>query len=351
MGNKGIMDGIVDVISHVGTAINTNKKEPNNKIELTVATHLRNEEDVIAGILDNFIIEIEKITKNYELIVTNAPSKDNSYRAIVEYARDKDKVYPLNVTNIHGDSIQKGYQMLLGAKLAKGDKIILTDSDQVDPKDFKKLLDQLDDGFDISVGWRKHRKGKHGFFYNLTSWGQNKLTQLLTGVKIHDKNSGLKAFNKRAAKSLVLHGRNFRDILAQMHGKDFKIGEVEINWLSREGGIQNFKFLDRLFGGTLDFMINVMMVKMNDKPFRFLGGISASTLAFGIITGFSAFLINGLEVSTFIILLFTSMIFIISSIIFLVTGIVLEFIVDKKEFSLADYALDDPKGIVKERLG
>jgi glycosyltransferase involved in cell wall biosynthesis len=321
-----------------------------NKIELTVAAHLRNEADVIEGILDNFIIEIEKITPNYELIVTNAPSKDNSYEVIANYAKDKERVFPLNVTNIHGDSIQKGYQMMVGAKLAKGDKVILTDSDQVDPKDFKKLLDQLDDGYDVSVGWRKHRKGKHGFIYNFTSWGQNQLTKLLTGVKLHDKNSGLKAFNKRAAKSLVFHGRNFRDLLAQMHGKDFKLGEVEINWLSREGGIQNFKFIDRLFGGTLDFMINVLMVKMNDKPFRFWGAVSAVSLVIGLVASiFSVLLLDSQSLLT--LGLFISGILIISAVIFLALGVILEYIVDKKEFSVADYAFDDPKGIVKARLG
>jgi glycosyltransferase involved in cell wall biosynthesis len=333
----------------------------NERIDLSIVTFTRNEADIITDVLNELITELEKLKLTYEVIVTDVPSKDNTYEVLVNYAKTHKNVFPVAMNNVYGDNIQKGYQIMLGSRLARGRNIIVMDSDgQVDPKDFKAIIAKLDEGFDLVGGWRVDRKGKHGFFYNLTSKVTNLLTKTLTGVSINDKNTGLKGFSSRAAKSLTLHGRNFRDVVAQTAAKGFKITEVPVNWRTREGGIQSFKFVDRLFGGTFDFLANLFLIKANDKPMRFwgivatiFGLLSFVFLALTIVAGVMFDKLDddfGIPFAMIFIFAILFGVNVALSAVSLITGLLMEFIVDKKSFNVTDFVIEDEKGIVAERL-
>lgn len=320
------------------------------KVDVTAIIYVRNEEDIIEKNTDEVVKVLEGMGVSYEILGINVPSIDNSYKEVKKLGDKYDNYYPVNMVQVMADNLQKGYQIMLGCRLAKGKKVIIADSDgQVDPQDFAKVLAPLDEGFDVVFGWRKDRSGKHGFFYNMTSLFQNILSRVLTGMKIHDKNTGLKAMTDVAAKSLTLYGRNFRDMGFQLKLKGFKITEVPINWREREGGIQNFKFMDRLLGGTFDLVADVVVMKMMDKPFRFWGKIALAALIAGVVLiGSSPFLymIDDLFGSSAILL---GVVCWFGSMGSVLVGLLAEFIVSERKFDLDDYyIIDDPKGITRE---
>jgi len=328
-----------------------------DKIDLTVVYCIRNEADGIEKTTDEVVDVLNNMGLSYEILGINVPADDDTYEVLKKLGDKYEHFYPINMVQVRADHLQKGYQMLLGCRLARGKKVIITDTDgQVDPKDYVKLLDKIDDGYDVVFGWRRDRKGKHGFIYNFTSWGQNIVTRRISGVHVHDKNCGLKAVTDVAAKSLGLYGRNFRDMAIQLSAKKFKISEVPISWRDRVGGIQSFKFLDRLFGGTLDLLAAIMLSKMMDKPFRFWGMMAVIAEALGVglgaVTGvviwlagpadFSrGWMIGGLTALTLAGLIC------ISGMLAFSVGIVMEFFVSDRKFDLDDYyIIDDHKGIV-----
>ncbi|MBN1618436.1 glycosyltransferase [Candidatus Dojkabacteria bacterium] len=324
--------------------------------EISVVSYTRNEADIIEEYVDEVMDVLEKSGKTYEVIYVNVPAKDKTYEVLQKLGDKYEHFYPVNMANLTADRIQKGYQMLLACKYARGKKIIVIDSDgQPDPNDFDKVLKKFDDGADAVMGWRQEREGKHGFFYNLTSYYQNILTRLLGGIKIHDKNVGLKAFTDVAAKSMMLYGRNFRDLAIQLQEKGFVIDEVSINWRKRTGGIQSFKFMDRLLGGTFDLLADVIVAKMVDKPFRFwglvttgLGAISFMSFLVGVILAiFTDFASNGITFWPIVWIMLT-VFFSVAMFVSFCAGIIMEFMVSQRHFNLDDYyIIDDYKGLIK----
>ena len=251
------------------------ERKEQSKVEISVVTYVRNEEDIIERNIDEMVGELENLGRSYEIIAVNVPSKDNSYEVMTKLADKHEHFYPINMVNVYGDTLQKGYQILLGFRVARGKNIILTDSDgQPDPRDFKALLDKLDEGYDVVNGWRTKGETGMGLIYNLSSMMYNLINRVLTRVPVHDQNCGIKAFKAPAAKSITLYGRNFRYMILQLLAKGFKITEVPVHWRKREGGIANFGFMDRLFGGTMDALIAFFVVRMVDKPFRMWGAVS-----------------------------------------------------------------------------
>ena len=73
-----------------------------------------------------------------------------------------------------------------------------------------------------------------------------------------------------------LHGMNYRDIPLQLVSKGFRVAEVPIVNRVRIGGTSNFNFMNRLIGGTVDFLAAVFMSLMGDAPFRLWGGLGIS---------------------------------------------------------------------------
>lgn len=331
----------------------------NQKLDLTVVYYVRNEAEGIEKTTDEVVEVLNGMDLSYEVLAINVPADDSTYEVLKKLGDKYEHFYPIDMVQVKADHLQKGYQILLGCRLARGRKVIITDTDgQVDPQDYSKLLDKIDEGYDVVFGWRKDRKGKHGFFYNFTSWGQNIVTRWIGGVRVHDKNCGLKAFTDVAAKSLSLYGRNFRDMALQFSAKKFKISEVPISWRERSGGIQSFKFMDRLFGGTLDLLVSVLLSKMMDKPFRFWGMVAVIAevlgVGLGVVAGIAMWLgwtgCTGWSADflwVYVAAFALAFLICISGMLAFSIGMVTEFVVSDRKFDLDDYfIIDDHKNIV-----
>src|SRR5581483_9690329 len=100
--------------------------------------------------------------------------------------------------------------MMAGVDHASGDVIIPMDADlQNDPEDIPRLLEKLDDGYDVVSGWRKNRKD-HAVRRNLVSRIANRLISLISGVHLHDYGCSLKAYRKSVIKDVRLYGEMHR---------------------------------------------------------------------------------------------------------------------------------------------
>lgn len=325
------------------------------QVEVSVILPVRNEEKNIEKVVEELYGVLKRLGLSHEVIAVHIPGRDRSWDVLLDLAKRYDHFYPVNMRYLRFKGLQKGYQYMLGFSLAKGTRIVQMDSDyQDDPGDLPKFLKKLDEGYDLVVGWKQDRKDP--FFYTLTSKIQNAITRVMSGITIHDKNCGFKAYTRAAMQAVNLHGMNYRDIPLQLVSKGFRVAEVPIVNRVRIGGTSNFNFMNRLIGGTVDFLAAVFMSLMGDAPFRLWGGLGISLGVAGA-GGFVIFALWVLVLSNRVGLNWWVFLWVALSLLSTLAGLVLfsigvlaEYMRSLREYRLDDYAiLDDPGGIVKER--
>ena len=138
---------------------------------------------------------MKKILTNfplYEVIFIDDGSSDGSNEYLQEQSIKNKSFKVVEFYRNFG----KAAALSEGFKIAKGDYIITMDADlQDDPAEIPNLIDKLNDGWDLVSGWKKVRNDP--LSKTLPSKIFNLVTRILTGVKIHDFNCGLKGYKKR----------------------------------------------------------------------------------------------------------------------------------------------------------
>jgi len=151
-----------------------------------------NESESIGFLLDEVINVMSFHKFNFELIVVNDGSKDNTHQVL--------KQLTLKIKELCVISLRKNYgqtaAMSAGFDNSKGDIIITLDGDlQNEPNDIPKLISEINNGYDLICGWRFDRKDKL-LNRKIPSKIANKLIAQVTGLKLHDYGCSLKAFKK-----------------------------------------------------------------------------------------------------------------------------------------------------------
>lgn len=327
-----------------------------NKVDLSVVLPVFNEEKNIEKLADELVAKLDEMGMSYEVIAINVPGNDDTYRVLKKVGEKHENLYPVNVRYLHTRNYQKSYQYMLGFNLSRGERVVQMDSDyQDDPADIPAFLKKLDGGFHLVVGWKQNRKDP--FFYKLTSKMQNAVTRVVTGVSLHDKNCGFKAYERAAVDALILYAMNYRDIPLQLSAKGFKVAEIPINNRKRIGGKSNFNFLNRLIGGTLDFLSALVAPLLLDKPFRVFGGIGLlfSTVGWGFFVAISVWVFvtggslgfNWWTVYWYMV----SVIGILGGILLFGLGALAEYMRSMSGIFIEDYhVFDDPKNVFERAL-
>ncbi|MCK4532851.1 glycosyltransferase family 2 protein [bacterium] len=154
---------------------------------ISIIIPVYNEEKAIGQVID----EVKEVMNNnqykYEFIIVDDASTDKT----VEIALSK-KVKPIK----HFMHKGSGAARKTGIKIAKGSIIVMLDGDGTySPEDIPRML-ELFPQCDQVIGKRTSEKGSFVLFRKPVKWLIKKLASYLTGVKIPDLNSGLRAFKK-----------------------------------------------------------------------------------------------------------------------------------------------------------
>lgn len=172
----------------------------------------------------------------------------------------------------------KSAALAAGFQQANGEYIVTLDADlQDDPLEIPKLLEMADSGYDLVLGWRKDRHDPRIKIH--LSYFFNKIVAHLSGLPLHDTNSGLKVFRKQAAKELVLYGELHRFIPYLMAQKGFRITEVPVVHHARKHG--HSKFSTGRFRAAFDLITTVFLSSFKDRPLHIFGPIGVSMFSLG----------------------------------------------------------------------
>ena len=243
-------------------------------MKLSIIIPVFNEEDS----LRELYLQIKQSIKEFrdcEIVFIDDGSSDQSKIIIQDIIEKDSKVKLISFFKNFG----KSAALSEGFRYASGDVIITMDADlQDDPSEIPSLVKKLNEGFDLVSGWKKKR------FDPLTKTFPSKIfnfvTRLLTGVKIHDFNCGLKAYRNSVVKSIEVFGGRHRYIPALAGQKNFSVTEIEVNHRPRVHGQTKYGGA-RIFHGFFDLLTILFLNKYTQQPLHFFGAIGLITFFFG----------------------------------------------------------------------
>ncbi|MCI0471344.1 MAG: glycosyltransferase family 2 protein, partial [Candidatus Aminicenantes bacterium] len=170
-----------------------------------------------------------------------------------------------------------------GIKNSSGEIIISMDGDlQNDPADIQKLLDKLDEGYDVVSGWRKNRKDP--FLKHFNSRLANFMRKILINDGIHDSGCSLKAYRRECFEDVDLFGEMHRFIPALLKIQGFKIGEVVVSHHPRRHGVTKYNW-KRGVKGFVDMISVWFWKKYANRPLHLFGASGLGIFALGMVLG------------------------------------------------------------------
>ena len=218
-----------------------------------------------------------KVYKEYEIVFIDDGSSDESKIIIQKMIEEDNKVKLISFFRNFG----KSAALCEGFKYASGDVIVTMDADlQDDPNEIPALIDKLSEGYDLVSGWKKKRYDP--WTKTFPSKIFNFVTRLLTGVKIHDFNCGLKAYRNSVVKSIEVFGGRHRYIPALAGQKNFSVAEIVVNHRPRVHGETKYGG-SRIFHGFFDLLTILFLNKYTQQPLHFFGAIGLVTFSLGFL--------------------------------------------------------------------
>ena len=245
--------------------------------KVCVLIPLFNEEESLSTLAKEIDNVFKDIAPDYEILFIDDGSSDNSLKVIKELARTNNKIRYISFRKNYG----KSAALNVGFKNVSGDVVITMDADlQDDPNEIPNLLQELQKGYDLVSGWKKQRHDP--FIKKYSSRFFNYVTKILSGIKIHDFNCGLKAYKRAVVKSISVQGELHRYIPVLADWKGFKVSEVIVKHHPRRYGKTKFG-ISRFFKGFIDLITVIFTTRYIQRPLHFFGMLGVVTF----ITGFT----------------------------------------------------------------
>jgi glycosyltransferase involved in cell wall biosynthesis len=252
-------------------------------MNISVVIPLLNEYESLNELNDWIVNVMQTNHFSYEIIFIDDGSTDNSWK-VIKLLSDKNN-------NIKGIRFLKNFgksqALHAGFDKAKGDVVITMDADlQDNPDEIPELYNMITkDGFDMVSGWKKKRYDSV-ITKNLPSKLFNWAARKTSGVKLHDFNCGLKAYNKDVVKNIDVNGEMHRYIPVLSKNAGFSnIGEKIVLHQARKYGETKFG-MDRFINGFLDLITIWFLSRFGKRPMHLFGalGVIMFTIGFGFAT-------------------------------------------------------------------
>jgi glycosyltransferase involved in cell wall biosynthesis len=234
--------------------------------ELSVVVAAYNEEESVAPLYAALTTTLDGLAMPYELIFVDDGSDDGTYPELLRIATADPRARVVRFRRNFGQTAA----MAAGFDHALGRVIVAMDGDlQNDPCDIPRLLEKLDEGYDIVSGWRRERADNAS--RTLPSRLANWLIGHVTGIRLHDSGCSLKAYRAEVVKDLRLYGEMHRLIPALAHQVGASMCEIEVHHHARRYGKSKYGFR-RTIKVLLDLLTVKFFSSFSTKPIYVFGG-------------------------------------------------------------------------------
>ena len=244
--------------------------------KLSIIVPLYNEEESIRPLVNEIKRALGRVDIDYEVLFIDDGSQDDSLKHIKEISKTDKRFRFISFRKNYG----KSAALHTGFKNAKGNAVVTIDADlQDDPQEISNLLKKLDDGYDLCSGWKKKRKDP--LIKKYSSKLFNFITRLISGIKIHDFNCGLKAYRKEVVENVKCYGEMHRYIPVLAKWQGFKITETPVQHRARRYGKTKYG-ISRFFKGFIDLITVTFATRYIKRPMHFFGFFGALAFIAGV---------------------------------------------------------------------
>ena len=251
-----------------------------NKLDISVVVPLYNEEESLPELVQ-WIDRVARTNElTYEIILIDDGSTDGSWSVVERLKEEYSAIKGVSFLRNYG----KSAALYEGFKLAEGEVVFTMDADLQDSPDeipqMRRMI--LEEGYDLVSGWKKKRYDPIGKrwpskFFNFTA-------RVVSGIKLHDFNCGLKAYRRKVVKSIEVYGEMHRYIpILARHAGFKRIGEKVVEHRERKYGVSKFG-IERMLKGYLDLISVSFMSHFGRSPMYLFGGLGTLMFLFGGVT-------------------------------------------------------------------
>jgi len=232
-------------------------------VQLSVVVPIYNERDNVGPLHDALTYALRAFGRSYEIVFVDDGSRDGTRDVLRSIAAQDPHLRVVLFRRNHGQTAA----MAAGFQACRGGIIVSMDGDlQNDPADVGRLVERLEQGYDVVCGWRRHRQDRVATRL-LPSKIANFLIARVTGAHIHDTGCSLKAYRSWVLRSLNLYSDMHRFLAALGAGLGARITELPVRHHPRRAGVSKYG-LGRIFRVLADLIGIKMLIQFAAHPIR-----------------------------------------------------------------------------------
>ncbi|MEP6922746.1 MAG: glycosyltransferase family 2 protein [bacterium] len=251
--------------------------------EISVFLPVYNEEPNLRPLHSKLDQALAQLGRSAEVVFVDDGSSDGSLEVLREIASVDPRVRVVALKRNYGQTAA----MAAGIDAARGNVLIPMDADlQNDPADIVRLLEKLDEGYDVVSGWRKNRQDKL-VTRKIPSMIANRLISWIGGVPLHDYGCSLKAYRRESLQDVKLYGEMHRFIPIYASWAGARVAEIPVEHHARTMGKSKYG-LSRTLKVVFDLMTIKFMASYQTKPIYVFGSFGMLAFFISIIAGFYA---------------------------------------------------------------
>ncbi|MBR6022853.1 MAG: glycosyltransferase family 2 protein [Kiritimatiellae bacterium] len=249
---------------------------------LSVVVPVYNEAENVPDLCRRIHDALSAAGRPYEAILVDDGSSDGSWDALCASAR----LYPGFRLIRFRRNFGQTAAMSAGIDAARNDVIVTLDADLQNPPDeIPRLLEKIDEGYDIVSGWRKDRQDEARRTF--VSRQANKIIRWLTGIseeEVHDFGCSLKAYRRDVLQQVRLYGEMHRFIPALCKRIGARIADIPVRHAPRVAGKSKYRISTRTLHVFLDLFTLRCLLSHSTSPIHFFGkfGIQVAALSFAM---------------------------------------------------------------------
>jgi glycosyltransferase involved in cell wall biosynthesis len=233
---------------------------------------------------------LKALGRSAEIVYVDDGSTDGSLKVLREIAEADSRVRVVALRRNYGQTAA----MAAGIDAASGKVLIPMDADlQNDPADIIRLLEKLDEGYDVVSGWRKNRKDKM-ITRKIPSMIANRIISWIGGVPLHDYGCSLKAYRRESLQDVKLYGEMHRFIPIYSSWAGARVAEIPVEHHPRTMGKSKYG-LSRTVKVVFDLITIKFMASYQTKPLYLFGWAGLLTFAISFLSALLACLMKWLS--------------------------------------------------------
>ena len=255
--------------------------------DISVFLPVYNEELNLLPLHEKLDEALNTLGRSAEIIYVDDGSTDGSLKVLRQLAQLDARVRVVALKRNYGQTAA----MAAGIDAAQGEVLIPMDADmQNDPADIARLLEKLEEGYDVVSGWRKNRQDKL-ITRKIPSMLANRLISWIGGVPLHDYGCSLKAYRRDSIKDVRLYGEMHRFIPIYASWAGARVAEIPVEHHARTMGQSKYG-LSRTIKVVFDLMTIKFMASYQTKPLYIFGTAGLLTFVVALLSTLLAFLMK-----------------------------------------------------------